>query len=195
MFMTRSLHQDCIIPLVGRDIARSKPRTAFVPTTMFHACLSLMSGFCKLTRKLAQTQALAALSSPHPIWGAVFGADGVSAPFASETAVVHVDYDVADPPPKPSGDWTRFVCVSDTHARTFAVPDGDVLLHSGDLTESGTLAEMRTTVEWLASMPHRAKMFVRLISVGLNANPLMGYTGPCPSQNHRGESRSHSGRP
>ncbi|EKM60034.1 uncharacterized protein PHACADRAFT_138454 [Phanerochaete carnosa HHB-10118-sp] len=105
---------------------------------------------------MLQTQT-AALS---PLPGAVFGADGVSGALASETAVVHVAYDVAAPPPRPPGAWTRFVCVSDTHARTFAVPDGDVLLHSGDLTESGTLAEVRATVEWLAGMPHRAKIII-----------------------------------
>lgn len=100
------------------------------------------------------------LPPPPPIRRAAFGADGVSAPLVSDTAVVHTDYDIADPPPKPPGDWTRFVCVSDTHARTFAVPDGDVLLHSGDLTESGTLREMRTTVEWLAAMPHKTKIII-----------------------------------
>ena len=102
------------------------------------------------------------LPSPPPVRGAVFGTDGVSAPFNSDTAVVHADYDINNPPPKPSADWTRFVCVSDTHTRAFAVPDGDVLLHSGDLTEVGTVVEMRATMEWISSMPHRTKMSVYL---------------------------------
>ncbi|GJE87350.1 metallophosphatase domain-containing protein [Phanerochaete sordida] len=97
---------------------------------------------------------------PPPLRGASFGADGVSAPLASDTAVVHTEYDVASPPPKPAGAWTRFVCISDTHDRTFAVPDGDVLLHAGDLTESGTLVGMRGTVEWLAAMPHKIKIII-----------------------------------
>ena len=40
----------------------------------------------------------------------------------------------------------------------FHVPDGDVLLHSGDLTETGTEEEFKTTMEWLYSLPHPTKM-------------------------------------
>ncbi|KAF8813979.1 hypothetical protein BYT27DRAFT_7083116 [Phlegmacium glaucopus] len=35
--------------------------------------------------------------------------------------------------------WTRFVCISNTHSRTLDVPDGDALLHSGDLTNTGVV--------------------------------------------------------
>lgn len=95
---------------------------------------------------------------PPPMRGALFGADGYSAPLTSATAVVHVDYDIMDPPPKPSADWTRFVCISDTHTEVFHVPAGDVLLHSGDLTHTGRLAEVRTTMEWLMGLSHPVKM-------------------------------------
>jgi 3',5'-cyclic AMP phosphodiesterase CpdA len=78
----------------------------------------------------------------------------------SATCVIHTAYDAAAPPPKPSAAWTRFVCVSDSHGRTFAVPPGDVLLHAGDLTNTGRLAEMRTTVEWLRELAHTHKMLV-----------------------------------
>jgi hypothetical protein len=80
-------------------------------------------------------------------------------PLVSPTCVVHTSYDASAPPPQRAG-WTRFVCVSDTHSRTFTVPAGDVLLHAGDLTNTGTLPEMRTTVEWLAALPHPVKMCV-----------------------------------
>ena len=97
---------------------------------------------------------------PPPLQDALFGADGHSAALASATAVVHTDYDIMDPPPKPAGGggWTRFVCVSDTHTAAFAVPAGDVLLHGGDLTHAGRLPEFRATVEWLAGLPHPVKM-------------------------------------
>lgn len=36
--------------------------------------------------------------------------------------------------PARSPESTRFVLVSDTHTHTFPVPDGDILLHAGDLT-------------------------------------------------------------
>lgn len=56
----------------------------------------------------------------------------------------------------------RLVCVSDTHNlhRSLYVPDGDVLIHSGDATDFGTLDEMRDFFDWLMSLPHRRKIFV-----------------------------------
>lgn len=77
----------------------------------------------------------------------------------SDTEVVYVEYD--NPfqlPPPPSDEWTRFVCISDTHSHTFDVPWGDVLIHSGDLTNTGTLKGFKKTMEWIGSLPHRTKM-------------------------------------
>lgn len=74
----------------------------------------------------------------------------------SSSAVAHLEYDdVLIVPPKPSkGNWTRFVCIS----HTFPVPDGDVLLHSGDLTGSGRVREFEMTMQWLFDLPHPIKM-------------------------------------
>jgi calcineurin-like phosphoesterase family protein len=57
---------------------------------------------------------------------------------------------------------TRIVCVSDTHTcgRRIAVPDGDILLHAGDLTLRGTECEIRSELDWLASLPHKHKVFI-----------------------------------
>jgi hypothetical protein len=74
----------------------------------------------------------------------------------SPTAVVHLEYDL-DLSPSQNG-WTRFVCISDTHARSFPVPPGDVLLHSGDLTNTGTYQEFELTMNWLYGLPHKNKM-------------------------------------
>jgi hypothetical protein len=61
-------------------------------------------------------------------------------------------------PPHPGSDWTRFVCISDTHSHTFHVPTGDVLLHAGDLSSWGSLSQLIITVEWLKSLDHPVKM-------------------------------------
>jgi Icc-related predicted phosphoesterase len=56
----------------------------------------------------------------------------------------------------------RLVCVSDTHGYhdTMRVPDGDVLIHAGDLTKRGTVDEVRAVDQWLAKMPHKHKIVV-----------------------------------
>ncbi|GLB43247.1 putative calcineurin-like phosphoesterase [Lyophyllum shimeji] len=75
------------------------------------------------------------------------------------TSVVYLEYEPYTLPPQSPG-WTRFVCISDTHTRNFAVPDGDVLLHSGDLTNRGTLPEFKKTMEWLYTLPHKVKIII-----------------------------------
>lgn len=58
----------------------------------------------------------------------------------------------------------RLVCISDTHnqhaKRPIPVPDGDVLIHAGDATLQGTLAEIKFFGEWLRALPHKHKIFV-----------------------------------
>jgi len=79
--------------------------------------------------------------------------------FKAPREIVYLEYNPSAPlPPKPSEDWTRFVCISDTQSHVFRVPDGDVLLHSGDLTNHGTHAEFVKTMEWLYELPHKIKM-------------------------------------
>ncbi|KAK2459250.1 hypothetical protein APHAL10511_008727 [Amanita phalloides] len=77
-------------------------------------------------------------------------------------AIVHLQYEYRKEPAKPShqGQWTRFVCLSDTHSRVCPVPDGDVLLHSGDLTNSGVISEVRDTMEWLCGLNHKVKIII-----------------------------------
>lgn len=55
----------------------------------------------------------------------------------------------------------RLVCISDTHThKATPVPPGDVLIHSGDLTNDGTVAELQDQVDWLSSLPHRYKIAI-----------------------------------
>ncbi|OJA18876.1 hypothetical protein AZE42_06291 [Rhizopogon vesiculosus] len=80
--------------------------------------------------------------------------------FHTASSKVYISYDPANPPAHPGGNWTRFICISDTHSHTFTVPSGDVLLHSGDLSRLGREDEMRVTVEWLRSLEHPVKIII-----------------------------------
>jgi len=60
------------------------------------------------------------------------------------------------------GRWVRLVCLSDTHTkhRDIEVPDGDILIHTGDFTERGPLDEVKDFNDWMATLPHRHKIVV-----------------------------------
>jgi Icc-related predicted phosphoesterase len=57
---------------------------------------------------------------------------------------------------------TRVVCISDTHGKhkKLAVPDGDLLIHAGDFTMLGTLAEIVTFLNWFRDQPHAHKVLI-----------------------------------
>jgi len=57
---------------------------------------------------------------------------------------------------------TKIVCVSDTHANHWetVVPDGDILLHAGDLTRRGDPADVEDFNLWLGTLPHRHKIVI-----------------------------------
>lgn len=56
----------------------------------------------------------------------------------------------------------RFVCISDTHMLhdQLEVPDGDVLIHTGDFTCHGSLEEVQAFADWMKSLPHAIKVIV-----------------------------------
>ena len=54
------------------------------------------------------------------------------------------------------------VALSDTHRmhrQIQHVPDGDVLVHTGDFCGRGSLAEFKDFVDWFAAQPHQHKVF------------------------------------
>ena len=63
--------------------------------------------------------------------------------------------------PKQPGS-VRFVCISDTHGkhRKVTVPDGDVLLHAGDITNVGEPEQLEDFTAWLAELPHPQKVVI-----------------------------------
>ncbi|KAF8552652.1 Metallo-dependent phosphatase [Imleria badia] len=63
-------------------------------------------------------------------------------------------------PASPSPTNIRVVCISDTHDTQPPLPAGDILLHAGDLTQSGTLSELYDALAWLSVQPHPVKVFI-----------------------------------
>ncbi|KAF5864503.1 hypothetical protein ETB97_007608 [Aspergillus alliaceus] len=63
-------------------------------------------------------------------------------------------------PAQPVKDPISIVCISDTHNCQPTLPDGDILIHAGDLTQSGSFEELQVTVNWLHAQPHRTKIVI-----------------------------------
>lgn len=63
-------------------------------------------------------------------------------------------------PSRPISDPVTVVCVSVTHNVQAALPDGDILIHAGDLTQSGTPRELQGALDWLNAQPHPHKIVV-----------------------------------
>jgi Icc-related predicted phosphoesterase len=62
------------------------------------------------------------------------------------------------------GGALRFVCISDTHGKhrelDGLVPDGDVLVHAGDFTNTGETDQVQDLHDWLCELPHRWKVVI-----------------------------------
>jgi 3',5'-cyclic AMP phosphodiesterase CpdA len=54
----------------------------------------------------------------------------------------------------------RLVLVSDTHLRHPELPQGDVLVHAGDLTQGGRRDELKRAIAWLKAQPHPHKVAI-----------------------------------
>ncbi|KAJ5261130.1 hypothetical protein N7478_011725 [Penicillium angulare] len=63
--------------------------------------------------------------------------------------------------PPPGTTPIRVVCISDTHTLEWPdIPDGDLLIHAGDLANDGSVREIQTAVNWLRSLPHPHKIVI-----------------------------------
>jgi len=66
--------------------------------------------------------------------------------------------------PRPSNaDTVRIVCISDTHnihGSLPPLPAGDLLVHAGDLSQSGSIEEMNAALDWMTVQPHLHKIFI-----------------------------------
>jgi Icc-related predicted phosphoesterase len=56
----------------------------------------------------------------------------------------------------------RVVCISDTHGqyRGLTIPDGDLLVHAGDITTYGRPLEFQDFNDWLGELPHTHKVVI-----------------------------------
>ena len=56
----------------------------------------------------------------------------------------------------------RMVCISDTHNRyrELVIPEGDILIHAGDITRRGYLSELKDFNDWLSTLPHKYKVVI-----------------------------------
>jgi calcineurin-like phosphoesterase family protein len=54
----------------------------------------------------------------------------------------------------------KIVCISDTHNCTPALPEGDILIHAGDLSHHGSFAEIQAQLDWLRTQPHAHKVVI-----------------------------------
>jgi calcineurin-like phosphoesterase family protein len=56
----------------------------------------------------------------------------------------------------------KIVCLSDTHGvyQPDNLPDGDVLIHAGDLSLTGEPHEIEYALGWLRKLPHKYKIFI-----------------------------------
>lgn len=53
------------------------------------------------------------------------------------------------------------VCISDTHnTKPASLPNGDVLLHAGDLSQYGTFGEIQNQLDWLDAQSHEHKVVI-----------------------------------
>lgn len=58
----------------------------------------------------------------------------------------------------------QVVLISDTHNKHLQIeqdlPDGDMIIHSGDISGRGTMTEIRNFLTWYSSLPYKWKVFI-----------------------------------
>ena len=56
----------------------------------------------------------------------------------------------------------RIVCISDTHCEDPSprLPPGDIFIHAGDLTDDGSLLELKEAYDWISKLSYPVKVVV-----------------------------------
>ncbi|CAI6028749.1 unnamed protein product [Clonostachys chloroleuca] len=63
-------------------------------------------------------------------------------------------------PAQPVSNAVSIVCISDTHNYQPELPDGDILIHAGDLSQSGTFEEVQKTILWISQQLFEYKVVI-----------------------------------
>jgi predicted phosphohydrolase len=85
----------------------------------------------------------------------------LSSPVAfAATRIYHTSLGLRRLPAPPDNPIT-VVSLSDTHTQIpEMVPEGDVLIHAGDMCNVGNIEELQTQIDWLRSLPHKYKVVI-----------------------------------
>ncbi len=86
-----------------------------------------------------------------------------TSPLTLVTSIIHNLLIALRPnPSKPTAGMPPItvVCISDTHSQYPSIPNGDLLIHAGDLTNSGSRSDIQKTINWLNTLPHLHKVVV-----------------------------------
>ncbi|SFB69622.1 Predicted phosphoesterase [Zunongwangia mangrovi] len=56
----------------------------------------------------------------------------------------------------------RIISISDTHNKhqDLEIPDGNILIHCGDISEGGTKPEIVDFLQWFSKLPHKHKILI-----------------------------------
>ncbi|CAE6437218.1 unnamed protein product [Rhizoctonia solani] len=78
--------------------------------------------------------------------------------YSGTTYQVYTSFPLGVPIPRPGKNWTRFVCVSDTHKKTIPLVDGDILIHAGDFTTFSN--GYKAALDWIKELRHPQKVLI-----------------------------------
>ena len=91
-------------------------------------------------------------------------AEDIDASSTRTTDSIHQGFAPSNSPPYDSSiPGVTVVCISDTHGKHAGInqiPHADVLIHAGDLTNTGTMSQISEFVSWLDCQPQEHKLFI-----------------------------------
>lgn len=69
---------------------------------------------------------------------------------------------VASPPAAAPPDFLRIICTANTHNEdiTASIPNGDVFIHAGGMTDFGLLGELQEAYRWISALDHPVKIVI-----------------------------------